>query len=155
MLLRDVNGVHVHAVLEPPVLFGDLNVIATHLALPHPPVLGEGPVLQPIATLPFHAIVGVLILIPKLYGDTVVLEGEQFFAELIVIFFLPLPLKERNDLRGTVEKPPVQIGGWSASISEMKKRVTPEACRIQNLKDSTNGSACVTHIHVAAACLVQ
>ena len=72
--------------------FTDLNIVTAHLTLPHLAVVRERPVLETVTTLPFHAIVGILIFIPesvscevgsrrhldtpKLDGNLVICKGE-------------------------------------------------------------------------------
>lgn len=66
--------------LSIPVL-SNHDIIPTHHPLLHFPILVKRPMLDPIASLPFHFIHGILILIPELHGDSVVLEGEELFPK--------------------------------------------------------------------------
>ena len=91
MFLGYVYSIDIDTILEPPLSFADLEIIATHLPFPHAAVLSKRPIFQAITALPLHLIVRVLILIPELHGDLVVLEGEQLFAELVILLLLPLP----------------------------------------------------------------
>jgi len=104
MLLADLNQVHIHAVLEPSLRVRELDIIATHLPLPHPPVLRKRPVLKTITTLPLHAIVGILILVPELDCDLVVGESEQLLAKLVALLLLPLLGQEVDDLDVALEE---------------------------------------------------
>lgn len=42
------------------------------------------PVLNPIAPLPFHIIVQILILVPELHCNSVIREGKQLLAQFVV-----------------------------------------------------------------------
>lgn len=115
MLLSDLNLIHIHALPEPPLPLCELDVVPTHHALPHPAVGRKRPVLQPIAPLPLHPVVRVLVLVPELHGDAVVAEGEELLAQLIVALFLPLGREESDDGVRPAEKrravAPYGVGG--------------------------------------------
>lgn len=103
MLLRDVDRVHVlHIIREPPLR--DLDIIAAHLPLPHPTIFGESPVFQAVTTLPLHAVVFVLVLIPELHGDTVSREGEKLFTQAIRLLLIPLLGQKVDDGLGPSEE---------------------------------------------------
>lgn len=97
MLLRDVDSIHVHPILEPTLFLRDLDIIAAHLPLPHSTILREGPVFEPVASLPLHPIVLVLVLVPKLHCNPVVCKSEKLLAQTIRLLFLPLGGQEIDD----------------------------------------------------------
>lgn len=68
------------------------------MPLPHLSVWGKGPILQAVAPLPLHAVVGILELIPELYGNFVVGKGKELLAQPVVLF--PLPLLGQQFLNG-------------------------------------------------------
>lgn len=59
------------------------------MPLPHSAVLRVRPIFEPITALPFHSVMGVLVLIPELYCDLVVGECEELLAETIALLLLP------------------------------------------------------------------
>ncbi len=63
MLLRNVNLIDVHSVLEPPLILADLEIVTAHLPLTHTAVFRKGPVFETITTLPFHLVVSILVLV--------------------------------------------------------------------------------------------
>lgn len=67
-------------------------------------MLIERPVLQPVAPLPLHLVLPVLILIPELHRDLVLPEREQLLAQSIVVLTRPLGREERDDGRVSAEK---------------------------------------------------
>lgn len=98
MLFRNVHLIDIDALLEPPLCLRDLDIVATHLALAHAPILGKGPILQAIAALPLHPVMRVLILVPELHRNFVLREGEQLLAEGVVLFLVPFPGQEFDDV---------------------------------------------------------
>ena len=70
------------------------HIIPTHHPLPHLPCLRplrlKRPVFKPVASLPTHVVMRILVFIEELHGDFGGREGEEFFAEAVVKFFLPL-----------------------------------------------------------------
>jgi len=90
MSLRNGHLIHIHALLEPPILLLQLDIIPTHLTLSHHTILPERPILKTITTLPLHAVAGVLILVPELHGNLVVRECKKFLAQAVILLFLPL-----------------------------------------------------------------
>lgn len=94
MLLPNLHSININPVPKPPPLLPNLNIIPTHLPFPHPPILSKSPVLKPIAALPLHPIVGILVLVPELDGNFVVRESEKFLAQAVGFFFFPLRGKE-------------------------------------------------------------
>jgi hypothetical protein len=89
MLFRDVHGIDIHAILEPALLLRKFDIISTHLPLAHATIICERPVFEAIASLPFHSIVLVLVLIPELDSYLVVREREQLFTQAIGFLLLP------------------------------------------------------------------
>lgn len=83
MLLRDLDSIDIHSILEPALFDRDLNIITAHLPLAHAAIFRESPVFEAITTLPLHSIVAVLILIPELHCNLVVRKSEQLFAQTI------------------------------------------------------------------------
>ena len=61
--------------------------------------------ILPITALPLHPIMRILVLIPELHGDLVIGEGEELFAQLVVVLFAPLPDQEVDDLFAAVDEP--------------------------------------------------
>lgn len=59
------------------------------------------PTFQPVATLPLHSIVGILIFIPELHCDFVVLEREELLTQLVAVLLAPLPGQEFLDRFGS------------------------------------------------------
>lgn len=96
MLLRDLNGIYIDAVLEPALGLGDGDVVGAHLALAHEAVLREGPVLEAVGAPPLP--LGIVPLVPELHGDAVPGEGEQLLAQPVPLLALPLARQERPDL---------------------------------------------------------
>ena len=90
MLLRDVDSIDIHSILEPALFGRNINIITTHLPFAHTTIICESPVLQTITPLPLHPIVLILVLIPELHRNLVVGKGEQFFAQTIRLLLLPL-----------------------------------------------------------------
>jgi hypothetical protein len=70
--------------------FADLNIIPTHLPFSHLSILGKRPVLEAVTTLPLHAIMCILELVPELHGDLVVRKSEKLLAKAIAFLLLPL-----------------------------------------------------------------
>ena len=67
MLLRNLHILHIHPIHIPPSL--------------NPLLRQRTPVaILPVAPLPFHPVMGILVLIPELHGDLVPREAEEFFA---------------------------------------------------------------------------
>lgn len=97
MSLRNRHLVHVHTLLEPPILLLQLDVVPTHLTLPHYAILPKRPILKTITSLPLHAVVGIPILVPELHGNLVVREREQFLAKPIILLFLPFGSQKGDD----------------------------------------------------------
>lgn len=64
VLLADIHSVHIHAVLEPPLLLADLDVVCAVLPLPHQAVVRKGPVLKAVRPPPLAGLV--VPLIPEL-----------------------------------------------------------------------------------------
>lgn len=84
--------------------FAYLNIVPAHLPLAHAAVLGKRPVLEPVAALPLHAVVGVLVLVPELDRNLVAGKGEELLAEPVALFLFPLPGQESFDILGACEK---------------------------------------------------
>ena len=106
MPLSNLHTIHIHALLEPPLPFPNLHIIPAHHPLPHPPIRIERPVLQPIAPFPLHPITRILILVPKLHGDLVLGEREQFLPQPVVLLLRPLLCEKGFD-----SSTPLQEGG--------------------------------------------
>jgi hypothetical protein len=104
MSLRNWHLIHIHTLLEPPILLLQLDIVPTHLTLPHYTILTKRPILKAITSLPFHAIVGILILIPELYCNFVVGEREQFLTQPIILFFLPFGGQECDNFIMTTDE---------------------------------------------------
>ena len=104
VLLRDLHTIHIDTFFEPPSILDDFDIITTHLPLPHHPILRERPVLQPITPLPLHAIVRILVLVPELHRNLISAECEELLAQLVVVFFVPLPGQEGDDFVGAGEE---------------------------------------------------
>ena len=104
MLLRDVDSIHVHTILEPSVTLGDLDVITTHLPLAHPSIVGERPVLETIASLPLLAVMGILIFVPELNRYLVGSECEQLLSQAIILLLVPFSSQELDDSLCTGEE---------------------------------------------------
>jgi len=116
MLLANVHRIDIYSVNEPSTLNSLLrnrnaiailpqqDIITTHHSLAHLATVRGiiSPILQPIASLPLHSIVRILILVPKLHGDLVVGEGEDLFAELVGLLLLPLGGQEGVDGGGAL-----------------------------------------------------
>lgn len=51
MFLTNVNSIHIHAVLKPPLLIRYLHIIPTHLTLPHQTVIRKSPVLETLEVI--------------------------------------------------------------------------------------------------------
>lgn len=98
MLLRNLHRINIHPILIPPLLLTNLNIIPTHHPLPHNTILIERPILEPIAALPLHPIMGILILVPELNGDLIISKREELFTQLVVVLFVPLPGQKFDDL---------------------------------------------------------
>lgn len=96
MLLTDLNFVDIYSLSKPPLALTQKDIIATHLPLSHFTIIRERPVFEPIASLPLHLIMSILILIPELHGDLVICKGEQLLSKLIIVFLLPF-LGEKLD----------------------------------------------------------
>jgi len=104
MSFGNIHFIHIDTVCEPPSFLTNLYIIPAHLPLPHLAILSERPVFQPIASFPLVAIVGILVLVPKLDSDLVVCEGKQLFTETVVLFLLPFLRQELfNGLSSTEE----------------------------------------------------
>jgi hypothetical protein len=97
MLLRNIHGIDIHTILEPALLFRKFDIIPTHLPLAHPTILRERPVFETIASLPFHSVVLVLVLIPELDRYLIVRESEQLFTQAIRFLLLPFGGQEVDD----------------------------------------------------------
>ena len=94
MFLTDRDIVYIHSIDKPAPLTisvrAEKQIIPTHHALAHlPRLMIESPIFQTIASLPSHAIIRILILIPELNRDPIVPESEQLLAQSIVTFALP------------------------------------------------------------------
>jgi hypothetical protein len=79
VLLANVHVLNVHAFYKPPsitvTIRAEQQVIATHHALTHLPRCSvKGPIFQTVASLPPHAIFGVLELVPELNSDAIIGE---------------------------------------------------------------------------------
>lgn len=104
MLLPNHHSININPIPKPPPLLPNLNIVPTHLPLPHPPILSKSPILKPVASLPLHSIVGILILVPELHGNLVVRESEEFLAQAVGFFFLPFRCEEGDDGVCTLEE---------------------------------------------------
>lgn len=65
MSLANLDCVHIHAILEPPLLLGNGDLIAAHLALSHLAINVKGPVLETVAPPPLLRL-PMLVFIPEL-----------------------------------------------------------------------------------------
>jgi hypothetical protein len=75
------------------------------LALAHlPSGIVKGPVFESVTSFPFHTVAGVLVFVPELNGDPVFGKCEEFFAETIRLFFIPLRRQESYDGVGAFEE---------------------------------------------------
>lgn len=106
MLRTNLHRIHIHALFEPALLGRNLHVVPAHLPLRVPPVGRKRPVLEPVAPLPLHPVVGVLVLVPELHRDLVAafLKAEQFFPQAVVVLLAPFLGQEVDDGRGAGEE---------------------------------------------------
>ena len=104
MLFGNLDCVNIDTVFEPALLLTNGNVIPAHLSLPHTAVFMESPVFKPIATLPLHAIMCILVLVPELDRNLIVGEGKELLAQFVVVFFVPFPGQEVDDGGGAGEE---------------------------------------------------
>lgn len=77
--------------------FTNLDVIPAHLALAHLSILRECPILETVTPFPLHAIVSILVFIPKLDSDLVVCKSEELLSQAIITLLLPLLSEELLD----------------------------------------------------------
>lgn len=94
MPLVNMHLINIHSIRKPPTLpipiRSQNHIIPRHHPLPHLPLLIERPILQPITPLPPLGILSILVLVPELYGDAVLRECKQLFAETVRLLFLEL-----------------------------------------------------------------
>jgi hypothetical protein len=98
MLLTDLHFIDIDPLREPAFAYTKHKVISGHLPLLHPAVFCKRPIFQAITSLPRHTVISIPILIPELYGDLVVCEGEELLAQAIFCLSLPLLCQEGDDL---------------------------------------------------------
>jgi hypothetical protein len=131
MLLSNLGLVDIHPFHEPTTFAIPIRpqnkIIPRHLTLSHlPRLVVKRPIFQTIASLPFHPIARVLILVPKLHGDAVVSKRKELFAQTVGFFFLPFFVEEGFDLVCALEEgvpvAPDGVGsirfGYSLRVSE-------------------------------------
>lgn len=65
--LRDINGIHINAIPEPPLCVFNFDIVPAHLSLAHKPALGKGPILETIRPPPLSRLI--MPLVPELNGN--------------------------------------------------------------------------------------
>lgn len=104
VLLRDIDRVHVDPIFEPTLVIGYQDIVTAHLPLTHATVIRKRPIFEAIASLPLHAIICVLVLVPELHCNLVVSKGEQLLSQLIALLFDPLLGQKPNNSLGATEE---------------------------------------------------
>jgi hypothetical protein len=109
VLLGDDGILDIGPLDKPPALSVAIgpqeDIIPRHLALPHlSRLVVKSPVFQSVATLPFHLVIGILVLVPELHGNAVVGEGKQFLSQTVRLFLLPFLGQELFDLVGAFDE---------------------------------------------------
>ena len=103
MLLRDLDGILVDTVLEPPFSLLNNNIIAAHLPLAHATIICKRPVLEAITPLPLPTR-SILVLVPELDCDFIVGKGEELFPQDVMLLFLPFAGQELDNGCGAGEE---------------------------------------------------
>jgi len=104
MLLTNLHTIDINPFHEPPLTLLNQNIIRRILPFPHAPISSKRPILKTVGSLPLQPVTRILVLVPKLHSDLVVSEGEQFFSQDIVMFFLPFLREEFYDCIGALQE---------------------------------------------------
>lgn len=67
--LRDINGIGINAIPEPPLCVFNFDIVPAHLSLAHKPVLSKRPILETIRPPPLSRLI--MPLVPELNGNLI------------------------------------------------------------------------------------